>query len=91
MNEAQERSLKIYRRDSLNECESCQGANGQHSTTCLAVVDQFYTYSCGACGKNSTIPKDGSVSPTHYTRCIRIGMPTYLGEFVDDFTAEDNS
>lgn len=71
-------------RDVLNECGTCEGANGQHSVNCLAVVAQFYAYTCGVCGKHSTIPKDGSVgkaqlvdSPYHFSGCVRIGMPTY--------------
>ena len=39
------------------KCQSCQGVNGQHSDTCLAVVDQYFIYSCGVCGKDTQIQK----------------------------------
>jgi len=86
MNEAQERSLKIYRRDVLRECETCEGANGQHANTCLAVVAQSTNYTCGACGKHTTTDNpraywsrngDFSTDDLHFSGCARIGMPTY--------------
>ena len=87
MNEAQERSLKAYRRDVLNECETCEGTNGQHSVSCLAEADRHYIYTCGVCGKNSTLPKGSDdrrfgpffySSPSlHFSGCARIGKATH--------------
>ena len=46
--------------------------NEDQAASRLEEVNKYYTHSCSVCGKNSSIPKNGPVDPSHFTGCIRM-------------------